>query len=96
MHVNIGGYYNSSVHGPKYDILSIVLEGTLQTTKNNKIFLTINFMHSGLQDKYLEGYSDGTLDSTGQKFFSCSPGHGFYCPVAELQPDTGSREYCTS
>ena len=47
-----------------------------------------------LQDKYSEGYSDGTLVSTGQKFFSCSPGHGFYCPVAELLPDTGSREYC--
>lgn len=56
--------------------------------------LLVLYVYTYMQDKSSEGYSDGTLASTGQKFFSCSPGHGFYCPVAELQPDTGSREYC--
>ena len=42
----------------------------------------------------MDGCSDGTLISTGQKFFSCLPGRGIYYPVNNLQPDVGSREYC--
>ena len=39
------------------------------------------------QDEYLEGCSDGTLKSTGEKFFSCPPGRGLYFPLTSLTPD---------
>ena len=35
----------------------------------------------------MEGCTDGTLVSTGQKFFSCLEGRGMYYPLAFLQPD---------
>ena len=40
-----------------------------------------------LQDDYMEGCTDGTLLSTGQKFFSCLHGQGIYYPRVNLQPD---------
>jgi hypothetical protein len=42
----------------------------------------------------MEGGTDGTLASTGQKFFSCQPGKGLYYPLDNLQPDKGSSNYC--
>ena len=41
-----------------------------------------------LQDEYMVGCTDGTLTSTGQKFFNCLPGRGMYYPLVNLQPDT--------
>ena len=35
----------------------------------------------------MEGCTDGTFQSTGQKFFDCRPGHGLYFPLANLRPD---------
>ena len=35
----------------------------------------------------MEGCTDGTLASTGQKFFECMPGRGIYYPLINLQPD---------
>lgn len=38
-------------------------------------------------DDYMEGCTDGTLLSTGQKFFTCLEGRGMYYPLVNLQPD---------
>ena len=35
----------------------------------------------------MEGCTDGTLLSTGQKFFSCPQSQGMYYPLVNLQPD---------
>ena len=35
----------------------------------------------------MEGCTDGTLLSTGQKFFNCAQGRGIYYPLVNLQPD---------
>ena len=35
----------------------------------------------------MEGCTDGTLASTGQKYFECMPGRGIYYPLVNLQPD---------
>ena len=35
----------------------------------------------------MEGCTDGTLISTGQKFFNCPQGHGIYYPLVNLYPD---------
>ena len=35
----------------------------------------------------MEGATDGTLISTGQKFFECMPGRGMYYPLVNVQPD---------
>ena len=35
----------------------------------------------------MEGCTDGTLFSTGQKYFSCISGRGIYLPLTNLQPD---------
>ena len=35
----------------------------------------------------MEGCSDGTLLTTGQKFFNCPQGRGMYYPLVNLQPD---------
>ena len=35
----------------------------------------------------MEGCTDGTLISTGQKFFECMAGRGIYYPLFNLQPD---------
>ena len=35
----------------------------------------------------MEGCTDGTFISTGQKFFNCLQGHGIYYPLVNLQPD---------
>ena len=35
----------------------------------------------------MEGCTDGTLASTGQKFFDCMPGRGIYYPLVNLLPD---------
>ena len=35
----------------------------------------------------MPGCTDGTLISTGQKFFECMPERGIYYPLVNLQPD---------
>ncbi len=35
----------------------------------------------------LEGCTDGTFHSTGQKFFNCPIGKGLYYPLGKLKPD---------
>ena len=40
-----------------------------------------------LQEKHLDGCTDGTFKATGEKFFNCAPGHGLYFPLASLTPD---------
>jgi hypothetical protein len=35
----------------------------------------------------MEECTDGTLASTGQKFFECMAGRGIYYPLINLQPD---------
>ena len=42
----------------------------------------------------MDGCCDGTLVTTGQKLFNCPPGYGIYYPLAELEVDKGSREFC--
>ena len=35
----------------------------------------------------MEGCTDGTFVSTGQKFFNCPQGRGMYYPLVNLNPD---------
>ena len=35
----------------------------------------------------MEGCTDGTLLSTGQKLFNCPESRGMYYPLVNLQPD---------
>lgn len=35
----------------------------------------------------MEGYSDGTFQATGEKFFACSYGRGLYYPLNNLKLD---------
>ncbi len=35
----------------------------------------------------MDGCTDGTFTTTGEKYFTCTFGHGLYFPLASLRPD---------
>ena len=41
----------------------------------------------------MEGCTDGTLLSTGQKFFNCLQGRGMYYPLVNLEPDVRFMDF---
>ena len=45
-----------------------------------------------VQDKDMEGCTDGTCFLTGQRFFECKPGRGVYFPLVNLQSDLRSMD----
>ncbi|XP_064393270.1 uncharacterized protein LOC135340804 isoform X2 [Halichondria panicea] len=38
-------------------------------------------------EDYMDGCTDGTFKTTGEKYFTCTFGHGLYFPLASLCPD---------
>ncbi|XP_064393273.1 ubiquitin carboxyl-terminal hydrolase CYLD-like isoform X2 [Halichondria panicea] len=38
-------------------------------------------------EDYMDGCTDGTFTTTGEKYFTCTFGHGLYFPLANLRPD---------
>ena len=40
----------------------------------------------------MDGCTDGTFTRTGQKFFNCPKGRGFYCHLKNLIPSAMNRK----